>query len=75
MVRNRWIVLLVAIAMLVAISTAPVAAMQKLDGRQGPTAVSVQADAGDVVWSGTWIGQAWNWLVALFQEDNGSIMP
>jgi hypothetical protein len=43
-------------------------------GAQGPAAASVHVDASDGL-SGTWIGQAWNWLVSIFAEDNGFIVP
>lgn len=75
MVRNRWIVLVVAVAILVAISTAPLAAAQRMDGQQTASVVALQADADAGSWSGTWLSQAWNWLVALFQAENGSIVP
>jgi len=75
MVRNRWLGLVVAVAILFATSAAPVQALRPAGDSAGAGASSAPAETASGSLFGSWAEAAWGWFVAMFAEENGSIVP
>jgi len=73
MVRNRWIGIVVAIALLAAIVAPPARAATARQDQQAAVVDARPASVGG--WFGTWIEAAWGWFVAVLSEETGSIVP
>lgn len=71
--RSKNPVLILGLAALVSLGalTAPARA-----GRTAvPAAASVSCELGCLRTEAPWLVRAWSWLVSLFLEDNGGIVP